>query len=128
MRIVGIGCRKDAPIEALRDALQRTGASGTVQAIATIPARETEVSALARDLQLPLYLVEVAGIDTPTASPRVKALRNTGSVAEAAALSALLLYQNIPGSGAAPRKITRPRVTSICGRATAAIAESEGTP
>ncbi|MBU3029114.1 cobalamin biosynthesis protein [Paracoccus marinaquae] len=115
MKVAGIGCRAGAPPEALRDALARAEAQGgRVAALATIPAREAE----ARGLNRPLHLVGVAGIATPTQSPRIMALHGTGSVAEAAALAAC-------GPGA---RITVPRVTSCCGCATAAIAESEGAP
>lgn len=117
MRVAGFGCRPGAPIEALRDALTRTGIQD-LAALATIPMRETELTALARALDLPLHLSEVAGITTPMRSERIQAMHGTGSVAEAAALSAC-------GPGA---RIIVTRVTSTCGRATAAIAESEETP
>lgn len=117
MKVAGFGCRPGAPIEALRDALARTGAEDP-GALATIPAREAELTVLARELALPLCLTRVAGIATPTRSARIQALHETGSVAEAAALSAC-------GPGA---RIIVTRVTSSCGRATAAIAESEETP
>lgn len=114
MRVAGIGCRAGTPAAALRDALTRAEAlGGRAEALATIAARQTEVAAL----DLPLHLVRIAGIPTPTQSPRIIALHRTGSVAEAAALAAC-------GPGA---RITVPRVTSACGRATAAIAETEGT-
>ncbi|SIS96578.1 cobalt-precorrin 5A hydrolase [Paracoccus saliphilus] len=117
MKVAGFGCRPDTPAEALRDALTRTGAQD-LAAIATIPARAVELTALAQALDLPLRLTEVRGVTTPTRSERVQALHETGSVAEAAALSAC-------GSDA---RIIVTRVTSSCGRATAAIAESEETP
>lgn len=118
MRIAGIGCRSGAPLEALREALALAEAQGgAAQALATIAARETETRALADAACMPLYLVPVAGFATPTHSPRIKALHGTGSIAEAAALSAA-------GPGA---RITVPRVVSACGRATAALAESKET-
>ncbi|MDB6177139.1 cobalamin biosynthesis protein [Paracoccus sp. Z330] len=110
MRIAGIGCRKAAPPAALRDALLRALLqSGPVQAIATIPARKAELQAL----NLPLLLVEIAEISTPTQSPRIQRLYRTGSVAEAAALAAC-------GKDGV---IVVSRVISACGTATAAIAE-----
>lgn len=117
MKVAGFGCRPGAPAEALRDALTRTGAQD-LGAVATIPARAVELTALARALDLPLRLTEVRGIVTPTQSQRIQALHETGSVAEAAALSAC-------GPDA---RIIVTRVISSCGRATAAIAESEETP
>lgn len=116
MRIAGIGCRSGASANALRDALTQAEArGGPACALATIDARRNEVAALGR----PLHLVAVAGITTPSQSPRVLATHRTGSVAEAAALAAC-------GPGA---RIVVPRVISRCGSATAAIAESqpEGT-
>ncbi|WP_372799904.1 cobalamin biosynthesis protein [Paracoccus seriniphilus] len=115
MRIAGIGCRPGASVEALRDALLRVlMIAGPVEGIATIPARAPEL----RALSLPLILVEVAGIETPTQSARIQALHGTGSVAEAAALAAC-------GEGAV---IVAARVTSACGSATAAIAERPENP
>ncbi|RNF33208.1 cobalamin biosynthesis protein [Paracoccus methylarcula] len=117
MRVAGFGCRPGAPIEALRDALTRTGTQD-LAALATIPAREAELTAFARELALPLRLTGVEGIATPTRSERIQALHGTGSIAEAAALSACE-----PGA-----RIIVTRVTSACGRATAAIAEDKETP
>lgn len=97
-------------MDALRDALSRAEAQGgTVVALATIARRLPEVGALG----LPVRVVEIAGIVTLTRSPRILTRHGTGSVAEAAALSAC-------GPGA---RLTVTRVTSTCGRATAAIAE-----
>ncbi len=55
--------------------------------MATIPARAAELRPVAAALSLPLRLVSVAGIETPTQSPRIQALYATGSVAEAAAIA-----------------------------------------
>lgn len=111
MRIAGIGCRRGAPPEALLDALARAEAqSGPADMLAGIPARAAELRALGRQVRL----VAVEGVATPTRSARILASHGTGSVAEAAALAAC-------GPGA---RITVPRITSACGRATAAIAET----
>lgn len=110
MRVAGIGCRAGAPPDALRDALAQAEAQGgATDLVATIASRLPQVDALGRKL----IAAQVAGIDTPTKSPRVMALHGTGSVAEAAALAAC-------GPGG---RLTVRRVTSTCGRATAAIAE-----
>lgn len=115
MRIAGIGCRAGTPPEALLDALARAEAlGGPAAALAGIALRADELRALNR----PLRLVAIAGISTPTQSPRVQALHGTGSVAEAAALAAC-------GPGA---RLTVTRITSRCGRATVAIAETEDHP
>lgn len=114
MRIAGIGCRPGTPPEAIIAALQDAGGAG---ALATIPDRAPEVGAAARALGLPVHLVAVAGIDTPTQSPRILAAHGTGSVAEAAAIAAAI---PMGGRLIAPRR--------ICGTArhpvTIAIAEA----
>lgn len=118
MRVAGIGCRPGAPLQALRDALDRADPQARATALASIAARAPQVQALADLRGLPLHIVEIAGIATPTQSPRILALHGTGSVAEAAALAAA-------GPGA---RITAPRVASGCGQATAAIAETTESP
>ena len=85
MRIAGIGCRPGTPLPALLAALD---AAGGADALATIPDREAELRPLAQACALPLHLVAVAGIATPTQSARIRATYGTGSVAEAAAIAA----------------------------------------
>jgi cobalt-precorrin 5A hydrolase len=84
MRIAGIGCRPGTPPEILAAVVLAASAD----AIATIPARAAELRPVASLLNLPLRLVEVAGIPTPTQSPRILEAFGTGSVAEAAAIAA----------------------------------------
>lgn len=116
MRIAGIGCREGAPLAALAAALEAAEAvAGRAAAIATIAARVPEARVLAEARRLPLRIVPVANVATPTQSPRILALHGTGSVAEAAALA---------GAGPGARILAR-RVASACGRATAAIAITE---
>ena len=114
MRVAGVGFRQAARLASLQDALAR---AGWVDALATIAAKAQApvLHELARNLCLPLIVVRVDGIATPTQSPRVIALHATGSVAEAAALAALA-----PGA-----RIITPRVTSQDGMATCAIAEGD---
>ncbi|WP_104491829.1 cobalamin biosynthesis protein [Paracoccus denitrificans] len=114
MRVAGIGFRQAASLASLADALARAGAA---EALATSPAKAQApaILALAAQTGLPLLAVEVAGIATPTQSPRILARHGTGSLAEAAALAAL-------GPGA---RIVASRVTSQDGMATAAIAEGD---
>ncbi|MDN5568971.1 MAG: cobalamin biosynthesis protein [Paracoccus sp. (in: a-proteobacteria)] len=107
MRVVGIGCRPDAPLDALAHAV------GGADVLATIPERAELLRPLADQLGLPLRIVAVAGVETPTRSPRVQSLYATGSVAEAAAIVA---------AGPTAR-LTGPRIISACGRITIAIAE-----
>lgn len=111
MRVAGIGFRGAASLASLADALDRAGPADAL-ATARAKAQAPVILALASARGLPLIAVEVAGIATPTQSPRVLALHGTGSLAEAAALAAL-------GPGA---RIVAPRVTSSDGMATAAIA------
>lgn len=84
-RIAGIGCRPGTPLQTLKTALI---AAGGADALATIPERAPEIQPLATALDLPLHLVAIGGIATPTQSPRILALHATGSVAEAAAIAA----------------------------------------
>jgi cobalt-precorrin 5A hydrolase len=112
MRVAGIGCRKGAQAATLKALLQQAGGADL---LATIPLREPEVAALAALTALPLRLIPetaLAGIATPTRSPRLLARHGTGSVAEAVALVAA-------GQGAA---ITLTRITAPDGTATLAIA------
>ncbi|WP_164871386.1 MULTISPECIES: cobalamin biosynthesis protein [Paracoccus] len=109
MRIAGIGCRPGTPLPALLAALE---AAGGADALATIPERAPELRPLAHARDLPLHLVAVAGIATPTQSVRILAAFDTGSVAEAAAIAA-----SLDGGG----RLTHPRRTF--GPVTIAIAE-----
>ncbi len=84
MRIAGIGCRPGTGSGPILDAI---AAAGSIDALATIPAREAELRPAAAALRLPLHLVAVTGIATPTQSPRIQSLHGTGSVAEAAAIA-----------------------------------------
>ena len=86
------------------------------EALATLPEKADALRPLAAERDLPLYSVAVAGIETPTRSPRIEAMHGTGSVAEAAALVAA-------GTGA---RITVARITAPDGMATCAMAEVEG--
>lgn len=111
MRVAGLGCRAEAPLASLREVLARVA---PVDALATLAERAQlpALRALASESGLPLIAIEaIAGIATPTQSPRILARFGTGSVAEAVALAAL------PGG-----HIAIPRLTSTDGMATAALA------
>ncbi|MDB5664301.1 cobalamin biosynthesis protein [Cypionkella sp.] len=117
MIVAGLGFRKDAGIDSLRDALARAGGN-VAQALATAEdkADAPVILALAAELALPLHAIPLAALKnqlTLTESTRVHALYGTGSLAEAAALAAA-------GPGA---RLLGPRVTSQDGKATAALAE-----
>ncbi len=120
MRVAGIGFRKGAPLDSLREVLRATEAQGgPAEALASLPEKsvDTRLQTLAAERGLPLIPVAVAGQSTPTKSPRVLAMHAAGSVAEAAALVAA-------GAGA---QITVARITAPDGMATCAMAESKET-
>ena len=118
MRVAGIGFRSVAPLASLAEALaiaQNQAEGLPVDAIATAHAKAAAPAfvTLCAQLGVPLCAVDVAGVQTPTHSPRVEDMFGAGSVAEAAALVAA-------GPGA---RLIVGRVVSRDGMATAAIAE-----
>lgn len=114
-RVAGFGARAGVSLDSLRAALAATGASG-ITGLATIPSRAEALRPLAEALGLPLHVVAVAGVATPSQSARVQAAFQTGSVAEAAALTA---------AGMGGRLVVL-RVTSPDGMATCAVAIGKG--
>ena len=132
MTVAGFGFRRGATLASLRDALVRaTAAAGlavpaqsaqqspTLLATAQDKAGAPCLRALAEALNLPLCAVATARIDaTPTLtdSATVRALRGSGSTAEAAALAAALMHG---GPGAT---LLHPRAVSADRLATCAIA------
>lgn len=125
MIVAGFGFRTSASMESLRDAFFLAVAENDVAAVATVSDKaDTSVFiALGRSLNLPVRRVEpesLTAIDTVTQSSSAKAARNTGSVAEAAALAAA-------GPGA---HLIRARVISSDRKATCALAQTptEGEP
>lgn len=114
----GIGLRADADGTAFEDALAQAGTRPDALACLTTKATPALV-AWAKAEGLPLTQLDeqdIAGLTTPTTSPRIMARFATGSVAEALALIAA----RRDGYKA---RIIAPRVTSACGRATMALAE-----
>lgn len=122
MIVAGIGFNARATTASIAQAVDAAmGAArvGRIDALASADAK-TKAKALTRFAEkrgLPVLAVDVAGITTPSQSPRVQALFGTGSLAEAAALV---------GAGAGARLIAL-KIISPCGRATAAIAVSKDT-
>ncbi len=114
-RVAGFGARAGASLDSLRAALDATGTSG-ITGLATVASRADALRPLAKALGLPLQVVAVEGVATPSQSPRVQAAFQTGSVAEAAALTAA-------GPGA---QLVVLRVTSPDGMATCAVAIGKG--
>lgn len=117
LRIAGFGARPGAGLESLRAAYDLAAQGRAADALATIPERAESLRALAAVLDLPLHLVQVAGVKTPSHSARVMARFGTGSVAEAAALVA---------AGPGARIIVR-RTAAPDGMATCAVATGETT-
>ncbi|OBY24507.1 cobalamin biosynthesis protein [Leisingera sp. JC1] len=121
MKVAGFGFRGAATAADLQAALALTGAR--VDALASV-AEKAEAPALqefARSIGLPVIALEnqdIAGEQTLTCSPRIKARFGTGSLAEAAALAGA--RQGVPG---AQSRLLAPRVVTADGLATAAIAE-----
>lgn len=129
MRVAGFGFRRDATLASLRDALARAlevapSATGPADDIAWLATAQDKAAtpclqALAADLGLPLCAVAPAQlVATPTLTDNatVRALRGTGSTAEAAALAVALLHG---GPGAT---LLHPRAVSADRLATCALA------
>lgn len=122
MIVAGFGFRAGATADSLRDALARAGRTGEVACLATA-ADKAETGAfhdLASALRLPVRAVPAAALgaqQTQTQSQASQANRETGSVAEAAALAAA-------GPGA---RLFGPRVVSADRMATCALAEGNGS-
>lgn len=119
MKVAGFGFRDGTPLVALRAVLglvEQAGGPATALATVTSKAGAASLNDLAIERGLVVLAVPVAGLATPTRSPRVQALFGTGSVAEAAALA-----------GAGPdATIIVGRMTSPDGMATCAMAISNG--
>ncbi len=121
MKVAGIGFRSTATAADLRAALTLAGEH--VDALASV-AGKAEAPAMqefARAAGLPVIALQeqdIAGEQTLTCSPRIKARFGTGSLAEAAALAGA--RHGVPGARA---RLLAPRVVTADGLATAAIAE-----
>ncbi|MFS4582492.1 cobalamin biosynthesis protein [Phaeobacter sp. C3_T13_0] len=121
MKVAGIGFRDAATAADLQAALALTGEQ--VDALASVIGKaETAVMLeFARKAGLPVIALQehdIAGEQTLTCSPRIKARFGTGSLAEAAALVGAR-----QGQAGARARLLAPRVVTADGLATAAIAE-----
>jgi cobalt-precorrin 5A hydrolase len=121
MRVAGFGFRKEATIEALREALGAAGGAQGLDALATVTDKSDAavIVALARELGLtikPVPTEVLARVETATHSARIETMFGTGSLAEAAALAAAGRRARLVSA----RSVSRDRT------ATAAIAEGEG--
>lgn len=115
-RVTGIGFRKGASAQSILSAALLAG--GRPDALATPADKVDEPGLVAAAATLGLPVIPVPPETLPQAktlthSPRVAAMRGTGSVAEACALLA---------AGPGARLLAR-RVVSPCRQATAALAE-----
>lgn len=129
MMVAGFGFRRGATLASLRDALAQAldlaqPATTSPHAVTLLAAAQDKAEApclraLATDLGLPLCVVapaQVAATPTLTDSTAVRALRGTGSTAEAAALAIALKH------GGPAAKLLHPRSVSTDRLATCAIA------
>lgn len=121
MKVAGIGFRATATAADLQAALALTGVQ--VDALASVEekAEAPAMQEFAQAAGLPVIALQeqdIAGEQTLTCSPRIKARFGTGSLAEAAALAGA--RHGVPG---AKSRLLAPRVVTADGLATAAIAE-----
>ncbi len=118
MIAAGIGFRASATPKSLARAYEMACVAAGVPGADLLASPKSDSAVLidfAAQFALPLCPADVAGVLTPTPSPRVQAMFGTGSVAEAAALIAA-------GPNA---RLLCTRQTSPCGRVTIAIAQSQ---
>ncbi|AUQ53497.1 Cobalamin synthesis G [Phaeobacter inhibens] len=121
MKVAGIGFRAAATAADLQAALALTGEHVDALASVAEKAGAPVMQAFARSIGLPVIALreqDIAGEQTLTCSPRIKARFGTGSLAEAAALVGA--RHGVPGAKA---RLLAPRVVTADGLATAAIAE-----
>lgn len=121
MKVAGIGFRASATLADLRQALDLLQTQPDALASLQAKAAAEPLKTLARELGLPLIALaeeDIAGEQTLTCSPRIKARFATGSLAEAAALVGA--RQARPGARA---RLIAPRIVTANGLATAALAE-----
>jgi len=118
--IAGFGFRASADIHSLANAFEKTATGRLVDGFSA-PADKIyhpALTALARRYELPVYAVEteiIEAMDTLTQSDTVRKWRQTGSVAEAAALAPFT----------SPARLVSTRQISDDGRAVCAVAGGE---
>ncbi|MDD7970790.1 cobalamin biosynthesis protein [Roseinatronobacter alkalisoli] len=122
MMVAGFGCASRVTDDSLRALLGRAKMAGKIDALACPEARAAVLRPLALTTGVPLIALPaqaLAGVTTPTQSPRMLDTFGTGSVAEACALVA------VARAGAMGARIVVARMTSEDGLATCAVAEGE---
>lgn len=118
MIVAGFGFSDRATTDSLRDALDRASQGIRPDVLATAEDKAPTLGELAAELGLPLHGIaadRLCAQQTPTQSARVLTERETGSVAEAAALAA---------AGPGARLLTR-RIHSTDRMATCALAQGK---
>ncbi|OED47082.1 precorrin methylase [Rhodobacteraceae bacterium (ex Bugula neritina AB1)] len=121
MKVAGIGFRESATAADLQAALALTGLQVDALASVAAKAKTPAMQEFAQATGLPVIALQeqdIAGEQTLTCSPRIKARFGTGSLAEAAALAGAR-----HGETGAKSRLLAPRVVTADGLATAAIAE-----
>lgn len=121
MKVAGIGFRSAATAADLQTALTLAGEHVDALASVAEKAAAPAMQEFARAAGLPVISLQeqdIAGEQTLTCSPRIKARFGTGSLAEAAALAGAR-----HGAAGAKARLLAPRVVTADGLATAAIAE-----
>ena len=106
-----MGFRSGTTDDNLLAALAQVESACLVDALATIPTKAAALQAAFP--QRRVFGVAVAGVRTPTHSPRIHAMHGTGSVAEAAALVA---------AGPGARLVS---IRQVIGGVTIALAETD---
>ncbi|WP_406650370.1 cobalamin biosynthesis protein [Aliisedimentitalea scapharcae] len=122
MKVAGFGFRSGATVADLRDVLALTGQTPDAVASISTKAQTPVLQRLAKELDVPLIALdenEIAGEQTLTCSPRIKARFGTGSLAEAAAQAGA--RTSVKG---ATVRLLSPRVITANGNATVAIAQA----
>ncbi|UWQ93302.1 cobalamin biosynthesis protein [Rhodobacteraceae bacterium M382] len=122
MKVAGFGFRSGATVADLRDVLALTGQTPDAVASISTKAQTPVLQQLAKELDVPLIALdenEIAGEQTLTCSPRIKARFGTGSLAEAAAQAGA--RTSVKG---ATVRLLSPRVITANGNATVAIAQA----
>jgi cobalt-precorrin 5A hydrolase len=120
MKVAGFGFQRHVTIDSLREALVAVGGARGLDALATASdkADAPVLISLARELGLTIKAIpaeQLAGIETPTRSERIEAMRGIGSLAEAAALAAVGQHGRLVST----------RIVSRDKTATAAVAEGD---
>lgn len=124
MMVAGFGFRSGATLVSLKDALVQAAAAMPqamhVRSIVLIATAQDKADApclraLSEEMDLPVYAIEATQLNplpTLTDSLKVRALRGSGSTAEASALAAALMYGGPGATLLLPRAISTDRLAT----------------